>query len=98
GVDLREQAAAKLVELCAELDPEQLRQAGDRILSLVAPEVGDEFGRRAVERDEAQALRERYFTMVPDGVGVRLSGRLTAEGAAIVRAAIDPLFSPLSPH
>ena len=96
GVDVRERAAAKLVELCAELDPEQLRHAGDRILSLVAPEVAEEVDRRAVERDEAQAHRERYLSLVPDGVGVRLAGRLTAEGAAIVRAAIDPLSKPLA--
>jgi hypothetical protein len=96
GVDIREQAAAKLVELCAEYDPELLRTIGDHILSLVAPEVAEELDRRAVERAEARAHHERYFTVVPDGVGVRLSGRLTAEGAAIVRAAIDPLAKPLS--
>jgi hypothetical protein len=83
-----------LVRLCAELDPEQLRLAGDRILAHVAPEVADELDRKAAERAEAQALRERYFTMTPDGVGVRLSGRLTPEGAAVVRAAIDPLCPP----
>jgi hypothetical protein len=96
GVDIRERAAAKLVELCGELDPELLKQVGDRILSLVAPEVADELDRGATERDEAQARKERYFTMVPDGVGYRLSGRLTSEGAAIVRAAIDPLTAPTS--
>jgi hypothetical protein len=84
------------VRLCGELDPELLRHVGERILSLVAPEVADELDRRAAERDEAQARRERYFTMVPDGVGYRLSGRLTPEGAAIVRAAIDPLTTPTS--
>jgi hypothetical protein len=96
GVDIREQAATKLVELCAELDPELLAQVGDRILSLVAPEVADELDRRAAERDEAQARRERYFTVVPDGVGYRLSGRLTPEGAAVVRAAIAPGSAPTS--
>jgi hypothetical protein len=34
--------------------------------------------------------------MIPDGVAYRLSGRLTPEGAAIVRAAIDPLSAPTS--
>jgi hypothetical protein len=96
GVDIREQAAAALVGYCAELDPDQLKQVGARILSLVAPEVADELDRRAMERDEAQALRERYVTLTPDGVGVRLSGRLTPEGAAVVRAAIDPLCTPTS--
>jgi len=96
GVDIRELAAAELVRLCAELDPEQLKLVGDRILSCVAPEVADELDRKAAERAEAQALRERYFTMTPDGVGVTLRGRLTPEGAAIVQAAIDPICSPVS--
>jgi hypothetical protein len=60
------------------------------------PRPPDELDRKAMEREEAQALRERYLTMTPDGVGVRLSGRLTPEGAAVVRAAIDPLCSPTS--
>jgi hypothetical protein len=46
GVDIRERAAAELVRLCGELDPELLKQVGDRILSLVAPEVADELDRR----------------------------------------------------
>jgi hypothetical protein len=96
GVDIREQAAATLVKLCAEFDPDQLKQIGARILSMVAPEVADEVDRKAMEREEAQALRERYFTLTSDGVGVRLSGRLTPEGAAVVRAAIDPLCTPTS--
>jgi hypothetical protein len=96
GVEVREQAAAVLVGLCAEFDPDQLTQIGARILSLVAPEVADELDRKAMEREAAQAERERYFTLTPDGVGVRLSGRLTPEGAAVVRAAIDPLCTPTS--
>jgi hypothetical protein len=96
GVDIREQAATKLVELCAELDPDQLKQVGDRILALVAPDIAEELDRKAMEREEAQAQRERYFTLTPDGVGVRLSGRLTPEGAAYVRAAIDPLCAPVA--
>jgi hypothetical protein len=96
GVDIRKQAAAALVELCAELDPDQLKQVGARILSPGGARGGHEMDRRAMEREEVQALRERYFTMTSDGVGVRLSGRLTAEGAAVVRAAIDPLCTPTS--
>jgi hypothetical protein len=94
GVDVRERAAAELVRLCGELDPELLKLVGDRILSLVAPEIADELDRRAAEHAEAQAERERYFTLAPDDIGIRLSGRLTAEGAAIVRAAIAPLTTP----
>jgi hypothetical protein len=96
GVDVRERAAAELVRLCAELDADLLRLVGERILSVVAPEMADELDRRAMEREEAQARRERYFTLTPDGAGVRLSGRLTPEGAAVVRAAIDPLCAPVT--
>jgi hypothetical protein len=96
GVDVRERAAAELVRLCGELDADLLKTVGERILSVVAPEVADELDRKAMERAEAQAQRERYFTMTPDGVGVRLSGRLSAEGAAVVRAAIEPLCSPVA--
>jgi hypothetical protein len=96
GVDIRERAAAELVRLCAELDADLLKVVGERILSLVASEIADEIDRKALEHEQAQAQRERYFTMTPDGVGVRLSGRLTPEGAAYVFAAIDPLCSPVS--
>jgi hypothetical protein len=95
-VDIRERAAAELVRLCAELDADLLTIVGERILSIVAPEVADELDRKAMEHEAAQAERERYFTLTPDGVGVRLSGRLTPEGAAVVRAAIDPLCAPVT--
>jgi hypothetical protein len=92
------EAALHLVEFSTDLDPAQLRFVGDRILHLVAPEVAEEADRKALEADEARAERERFFTMTPEraGNGVRLSGRLTAEGAAIVRAAIDPLCAPIA--
>jgi hypothetical protein len=79
-------AAGHLVQFSRDLDPAQLRKVGERILHLVAPEVAE----------EARAGRERFFTLTPEreGGGVRLNGRLTAEGAAIVRAAIDPLCAP----
>jgi hypothetical protein len=89
-------AAHRLVGFCEDLDPAQLRRVGERILHLVAPEVAEEADRKALEAEEARAERERFFTMTPEraGGGVRLNGRLTAEGAAIVRAAIDPLCAP----
>jgi hypothetical protein len=89
-------AAGYLVQFSNDLDPAQLRKVGERILHLVAPEVAEEAERRALEEAEARAERERFFTMTPEreGGGVRLNGRLTAEGAAVVRAAIDPLCAP----
>ena len=97
GSQVRDDAAAALVGYSADLDPGQLDVVGDRILHLVAPEVAEEADRKALERDEERARRGRAFTMVPDpvGGGVRLSGRLPAEAAAAVGAAIDPLCKPV---
>jgi hypothetical protein len=61
GVDIRERAAAEQVRWCAELDADLLKSVGDRILSYVAPEVADELDRKALDRAEAQAQRERYL-------------------------------------
>ena len=97
GAQVRDDTAAALVGYSGELDPTQLDVVGDRILHLVAPEIAEEADRRALERDEERARESRAFTMVPDPVrgGVRLHGRLTAEAAAVVGAAIDPLCKPV---
>jgi hypothetical protein len=96
GVEVRELAAKELVRLAGELDPAQLSVVGERILHVVAPGAADEADREALERAEARARAARGFTMTtdPSGFGVRLSGRLTNEGAAVLRAAIDPLCAP----
>jgi hypothetical protein len=96
GVKVRGQAAEEMVRLSAELEPRLLHGAGERILQLVAPEVADEMERLALERVEARAYRDRYLTIARDrgGVGYRVSGRLTNEAAAFVRAAVEPLCAP----
>jgi hypothetical protein len=96
GVEIRDRAAKELVRVAGGLEPVQLRTVGEAILQLVAPEVADEAGRKALERAEARAERNRGFTITPDasGSGFRVSGRLTNEGAATVRAAIEPLCHP----
>jgi hypothetical protein len=94
--EVRTLAAKELVRLARDLDPEQLGIAGRHILHVVAPDEADEVDRRALERAEARAHDNRGFTMTPDpyGFGYRVTGRLTNEGAAVVRAAIDPLCHP----
>ena len=100
GVEVRDRAAKELVRLAGELCPAQLSVVGERILHVVAPDAADEADREALERAEARAREGRGFTMTPDpsGVGVRLTGRLTDEGAAVLRAAIDPLSDPGRNH
>lgn len=93
GTEVRDRAAKELARLAGELDPGALAHVGRRILQVVAPDAAD---RLALERAEARARECRAFTMTPDpsGFGVRVSGRLTNEDAAVVRAAIDALCKP----
>jgi hypothetical protein len=96
GPDVRSLAAKELVRVAGDLDPDHLVLVGRRILHVVAPDAADEADRRALEHAEAKAREGRGFTMTPDayGFGFRISGRLTNEGAAVIRAAIDPLCAP----
>lgn len=98
--ETRTLAAKELVRLAADLDPEHLNLAGRRILHIVAPDTADETDRRALERAEAKTHEGRGFTMTPDpyGFGYRITGRLTNESAAIIRATIDPLCHPARTH
>ena len=97
GADIRDRAAAALVGFCGEHDPESLTAARvtgsctwSRRRSPTTP-TGRRWSRR-----RATAQEKRFFTLSPDpdGVGVRLRGRLTPEGAAVVRAAVGPLTVP----
>ncbi|MET0418445.1 MAG: DUF222 domain-containing protein, partial [Actinoplanes sp.] len=96
GPDLRTLAGKELVRWAADLDPDHLRTAGEAILRAVDPDAADDAERTALERAEANAHERRSLTLTPDrtGTGVRLTGLLTNEGAATVRAAIEPLCSP----
>jgi Domain of unknown function (DUF222) len=81
GVDVRQRAAAELVACCTDLDPALVEIVGAHVLRLVAPDEADDAERAALDDAEAVATQTRHFTLSPDadGVGVRLSGRLTAE-------------------
>ncbi len=85
------QAEAKLVGLAADHTPSELRLLGERILAIVAPALGDEADRRALERAERRAsaatrlsLRRRgdgstdLHARIPDAVAGRLKTYLDA--------------------
>ena len=96
GPAVVDKAAATLVGYASEYEPVALRRLGERILQVVAPDVAEEAERAALERAEQRAERDRYLTLSDAGDGaVRLSGRLGAEAAAVVRAALEPLCRPL---
>lgn len=70
-VDTATQARAEehLVGFAADLDPQQLRIAGRRILEIEAPEIADQALARVLEAEEAHAEATSYFRIHPDGHG-----------------------------
>jgi hypothetical protein len=95
GPEVTVKAAEALVDHARELPAHQLGRLGQRILWHVAPDVAEEADRRSLRRAESQVARDRYLSLTPDGpASVRLSGRLDAESASVIRAALDPLCSP----
>ena len=95
GPEVTAKAAEALVDHARELPAHHLGRLGQRILWHVAPEVAEETDRRALRRAEEHAARDRYLSLTPDGpASARLTGRLDAESAAVIRAALDPLCGP----
>jgi len=96
GPAVADKAAATLVGYAADHEPVALRRLGEQILHVVAPDAAEEAEQAALERAEQRAERDRYLTLSEGGDGaVRLSGRLGAEAAAVVRAALEPLCHPI---
>ena len=71
AVSAEQRAAAEthLVELAAHHDAKALRILGRRVFEVIAPEVAEEFEGRALEREEAEALRRTTLTMWEDDEG-----------------------------
>ncbi|VXB81604.1 HNH endonuclease signature motif containing protein [Nocardioides sp. AX2bis] len=70
------QAEEALVAYAANFDPTELRQLGAHILTLIAPEVGEEIDRKRLEAAEARAAQKRRPTLSFDGHG-SAHGRFT---------------------
>jgi hypothetical protein len=67
--DLVAKAEAHLVAEAANFGPHELRVLGHRILSVVAPEVGEEQDRRRLEAEEREARRTTTLTSRSNGDG-----------------------------
>ncbi|MFC6286223.1 DUF222 domain-containing protein [Nocardioides sp. GCM10027113] len=91
GLDVCQRAEAHLVGEAATFGPRELRTLGRRILDVVAPELGEDHERRALEREERRARRTTSLTShrngdgttsfrikVPDAVAHRLETYLEA--------------------
>ena len=73
-VDACEQAMLAHVH---EFDPDLMKQFGHHVVTVVAPEVGEEADRLALLREEARARGDRSFSWARDGLGsVRFRGQL----------------------
>ncbi|NHC25334.1 DUF222 domain-containing protein [Nocardioides sp. IC4_145] len=64
-----ERAEKHLLHEALDLDPKALAFLAKHVLSVVAPEIGDERDARALEREEREARANAWLTMSPDGKG-----------------------------
>ncbi len=93
--DLVDNAETALIDYADELDPDELAKLGRRILAYVAPEVAEQAEAEAMRREQDKAHAGRGLCLSPlGGARVRISGQLDTEGAAMLRAALDPLCAP----
>jgi hypothetical protein len=94
---VRVEAEQALVDAAGAHDATALRVLGDRILHLVAPEVGEAHEARLLEDAERRAAKATALTLTPDGDGL-VHGRFTVPElhAAILRKMLTALV--VHPH
>ena len=93
--DVLEQAEAQLVLLARDHTPSELRRLGERILSIVAPQVQDERDRIAMEQAERRASSATRLSMRRRGDGsTDLHARLPDAVAARLKTCLDAFTSP----
>jgi hypothetical protein len=76
--------------------PRELGRLGQRIFEVVAPEEAEKQALAELERAEKRAYQDRglWLTDIAGTSKVRVTGWLDQDGAATVRAALDPLCAP----
>jgi Domain of unknown function (DUF222) len=76
--------------------PRELGRLGQRIFEVVAPQEAEKQALDELERAERRAWHDRglWLTDIAGTSRVRVTGWLDQEGAASVRAALDPLCAP----
>lgn len=74
------EAEAVLVGYATDFDPTGLERLGSHILSVIAPEVGEELDRKRLEDAERKAAQKRRLTLSFDGHG-SAHGRFTVPTA-----------------
>ena len=69
SAEQRTAAETHLVELAEQHDAKALRVLGRRVFEVIAPDLAEQFEGRALEREEAEALRRTTLTMWEDHEG-----------------------------
>jgi Domain of unknown function (DUF222) len=69
SAEQRAEAESHLVELAAEHDAKALRILGRRVFEVIAPDLAEQFEGKALEREEAEALRRTTLTLWEDDEG-----------------------------
>ncbi|MDN4160937.1 HNH endonuclease signature motif containing protein [Nocardioides abyssi] len=64
-----ERAEKHLLNEALDRDPKSLAILAKHVLTVVAPEIGEERDARALEREEREARAKAWLTMAPDGRG-----------------------------
>jgi hypothetical protein len=93
---VKAEAETSLVGYAATFPPKELGRLAERILEHVDAELAAQQETSQVEAAERDAYARRELTLVdvPGTSRVRVHGWLDREGAALLRAAIDPLSAP----
>jgi Domain of unknown function (DUF222)/HNH endonuclease len=78
--------------------PKELGRLGQRLFEVVAPEEAEQRALAELERAEKRAWHDRglWLTDIAGTSRVRVTGWLDQDGAATIRAALDPLCAPRS--
>ncbi|MDQ1104512.1 HNH endonuclease signature motif containing protein [Nocardioides zeae] len=93
--ELRLEAEKTLVGFAVDHDARALRAIGKRILTVIAPEVGEAHEAALLEREEREARAASRFSMTSDGHGT-VHGRFTLPElhGAMLRKALDAYAAP----
>ena len=101
AVSIEQRAAAEehLVGLAEHHDAQELKILGYRVLEVIAPEVAEQFEGRALEAEEARALRKVSFSMWEDPEGI-CHGRFQIPHlhAQILTKALQAFTNPARPE
>lgn len=93
--EVRDKAELHLVSLADEWAPTPLRRLARKVLEVVAPEVGEEAERKALELEEQRAAERTRLSLTPQGDGTtRIGGRIPDACAARLRTYLEAFASP----